>query len=267
MKTQDFVDQIYLPHIRHHLKPLTVKENDRILTARILPKLPAEIEVIGRPDVLKWHMGMSDTPVMANRALAVLSSVMRLAMDHEIVQANPCHKVKLFRERPRERFFSPGEQQAICDNLTQEPGDILIGLLLTTGARPGEFRNAAWDWITGPALRLPDAKRGPRTVYLSAKAIAYLQMLPEPHTGKLFKKWPHLPRAWARVRKAAGLKPTDRPYDLRHTFASNALRKGVNLTAIGMVLGHRQAQTTMRYAHLAAETGLEVAAKANGDAV
>jgi integrase len=48
----------------------------------------------------------------------------------------------------------------------------------------------------------------------------------------------------------AGLIDT-RPYDLRHTFASVGAGGGLSLPIIGKLLGHTQARTTQRYAHLA----------------
>jgi integrase len=44
-----------------------------------------------------------------------------------------------------------------------------------------------------------------------------------------------------------------RRHDLRHTFASIAASSGMGLVLIGKMLGHTQAQTTQRYAHLAAD--------------
>ena len=40
-------------------------------------------------------------------------------------------------------------------------------------------------------------------------------------------------------------------HDLRHTFASHSVMGGATLHVAGALLGHSQAQTTMRYAHLA----------------
>ena len=37
---------------------------------------------------------------------------------------------------------------------------------------------------------------------------------------------------------------------MRHSFASDALQLGQDLTMIGKLLGHTQVQTTARYAHL-----------------
>jgi site-specific recombinase XerD len=44
-----------------------------------------------------------------------------------------------------------------------------------------------------------------------------------------------------------------RLHDLRHSYASEAAGAGLGLNLIGALLGHTQAQTTKRYAHLALE--------------
>ena len=60
----------------------------------------------------------------------------------------------------------------------------------------------------------------------------------------------NLNAAWQVVREKAELEDV-RVHDLRHSFASRALALGYDLTMIGRLLGHRQHQTTARYAHLA----------------
>jgi len=59
-------------------------------------------------------------------------------------------------------------------------------------------------------------------------------------------------KPWRRLRKRAGLEDL-RIHDLRHSFASDALQLGQDLTMIGRLLGHTQVQTTARYAHLKAD--------------
>lgn len=72
------------------------------------------------------------------------------------------------------------------------------------------------------------------------------------------KRFPSLDecRMYAEERKVA-LPPDSledvRLHDLRHAFASVAASAGMGLPIIGKLLGHTQAQTTARYAHLAAD--------------
>ena len=84
---------------------------------------------------------------------------------------------------------------------------------------------------------LADAKRVESNPYVivGTKENAYLTDLQKP---------------WRRVRKAAELEDV-RIHDLRHTFASEAVMGGESLPMVGRILGHTQAQTTARYAHLA----------------
>jgi len=51
---------------------------------------------------------------------------------------------------------------------------------------------------------------------------------------------------------------------LRHTFASIAASNGLSLPIIGALLGHKQTQTTARYAHLIGQPLLEACEKISG---
>ena len=66
------------------------------------------------------------------------------------------------------------------------------------------------------------------------------------------KPYSGLDKVWSRVRKRAGLKDV-RLHDLRHTFASVGAGASLGLHVIGKLLGHSQATTTARYAHLDAD--------------
>ena len=55
--------------------------------------------------------------------------------------------------------------------------------------------------------------------------------------------------SWASICKAADIKDC-RVHDLRHTYASILASAGQSLPVIGALLGHTQASTTQRYAHL-----------------
>jgi integrase len=59
----------------------------------------------------------------------------------------------------------------------------------------------------------------------------------------------HPRKTWLKLMERAEIE-NFRPHDLRHSFASYAVMHGVPLTIVGGLLGHTQAATTHRYAHL-----------------
>lgn len=106
-------------------------------------------------------------------------------------------------------------------------------------------------------LRLRNSKTGARMVPLSAAAVGVLSALPRiedsPWVIAGRKPGAHLTdvqHPWRRIRAGARLDDV-RIHDLRHRFASEAVTRGESLPMVGRILGHTQAQTTARYAHLA----------------
>jgi integrase len=103
-------------------------------------------------------------------------------------------------------------------------------------------------------LVLPDSKTGRRFVVLNSLALAVLNELERLSPYVIMGDNPDQPRAdlkrpWDRITRHAGLEGL-RVHDLRHSFASVGAAGGMGLPIIGKLLGHTQAQTTARYAHL-----------------
>jgi integrase len=190
--------------------------------------------------------------------------------------SNPCRHVEKFAERKRERVLSPAELGRLGDALGAFDGSIYsvtaIKLLIFTGARLGEILGLQWQWIDferGEA-RLPDSKTGAKTLHLPPPALAVLAALPRiegnPHVivgGVAGAALVNLEKPWRAIRKEAELEDV-RLHDLRHAFASVAAASGMGLPIIGKMLGHTQAQTTQRYAHLASDPVKAAAATVAG---
>jgi integrase len=156
-----------------------------------------------------------------------------------------------------------------------------IRLLVLTGARLREILHAKWQHIDfeRSVIFLPDSKTGRKTLYLSAAALDVLSGLPRiednPHViagAKDGAPRADLKKPWRAVTKIAGLEGV-RLHDLRHSFASIGAGASLGLPIIGKLLvGHTQAATTHRCAHLdadpirrAAETiGATIAAAMDG---
>jgi integrase len=103
-------------------------------------------------------------------------------------------------------------------------------------------------------LFLPDSKTGKKTVILNAPALALLADLDRISAYVVPGDNPQKPRSdlkrpWQAIARRAGLDGV-RLHDLRHTYASFGAGGGLGLPIIGRLLGHTQAATTARYAHL-----------------
>ncbi len=122
----------------------------------------------------------------------------------------------------------------------------------TTGCRKSEINMLRWADYREGKLFLPDSKTGPRTVWLSQAARDVLDNLPRKKRWVFSSTRPephHLDVFWQQIRAEAGLNDV-RLHDLRHSYASVALQNGETILAIGKLLGHAMASTTLRYTHL-----------------
>ena len=139
-----------------------------------------------------------------------------------------------------------------------------LRLLLFTGARVGEVLHLKWEHVDleRGLLFLPDSKTGRKTLVLNAPAMAVLAELPRVSAYVIAgdsagtdKEKPRadLKRPWAAIAGRANLEGV-RIHDLRHTHASIGAGAGLGLPIIGKLLGHAQAATTARYAHLDADS-------------
>jgi integrase len=158
--------------------------------------------------------------------------------------------------------------------ITGEFADFLrpaVSLALSTGIRRGALFALKWGDIDLDqqiiTLRADDAKNGKTTrLPLSDDAADVLTswkaqstntgpddlVFPSPKTGKAMGEPKH---AWQAVLKAAGIE-NFRWHDLRHTFASWLVMRGIDLNTVRELMGHADMKMTMRYAHLAPESKL-----------
>jgi integrase len=146
-----------------------------------------------------------------------------------------------------------------------------IRLLMLTGCRLSEMLTLQWQHVdlSERRLRLPESKTGAKIVPLGRAAIEIFDGMPKAaDSGNLFvfpgfRKGSHfsgIQRVFQRIRERAGLHDV-RLHDLRHSFASVAVAGGASLYMTGQLLGHAQATTTQRYAHVPADPLLEAADK------
>lgn len=262
------VSELFLNHHGPRLKRRTREEYKRIFRLHILPSFGGtRIDAITRADVARFHAERAASPGGANFALACLSKFMSWAEDHGLrpENSNPCRQIKKYHIENRERFLGAAEITRLGDVLAdveEEEGPFVVAalrLLILTGARLNEILTLKWSYVDTERamLFLPDSKTGKKSIRLSRAALTVLTDLPKVHGNPYVlpgrREGGHminLQKPWRRIRERAGLCDV-RIHDLRHSFASVAAASGGSLPMIGKLLGHKQPQTTARYAHLA----------------
>ena len=260
-------------------KPSTRRHTKAALTNQLLPAFGATpLDRITRVQVLNWFDAYSRTaPGGANRALALLRQILNFAIACDHIATNPARGIAPNRRTPLTRFLSREEVQrlhcaldrhAMRSAFARAQADI-IRLLLLTGCRRNEILTLRWSEVHADALALDDSKTGPRKVPLNARAQALLArqsrgpspyVFPSPR-DRTRPRTSNL-RLWNTVRREAGIEDV-RLHTLRHTVASHAVMQGVPVPVVSRLLGHTDAQMTLRYAHLA-DRDVEAAAERIG---
>ncbi len=280
----DLAKEYIEEHAKMKKREKSIYEDNRMLNNIILPKMGTlRVSAISRRDVQKMHTSLRKTPYQASRVLALLSKMFSFAIDGEMRPDNPAKGIERFKEDRRETWFSREQLQALAlalENYPELDAADALRLLILTGARPGEVIGATWPMFdldrgiwNKPSHHVKEKK--PEHMPLNPAAVAILGRMAEKKTG--FHLFPGrepdtarttLRNAWRQVCKAAGLateyhvkgkrgkplprwKANVRVYDLRHTFASQLISRNWSLQLVGKLLGHTQASTTERYAHVA----------------
>ena len=280
-------------HVEPKRKPGTVAFYRHLLDKIIKPELGAtKADKVTRAQVARLHGKLKATPFQANRVLAVIGSMYTFGGRTGIVAegTNPARQIEQFKEHRRERFLTGEELERLGSSIREAetkgvPWDVdetkpkakhlpkvknrftkigpfgaaAIRLLLFTGCRLREVLHLKWEQVDleRGLLFLADSKTGKKTVILNAPALTVLAGLGRIGSYVVPGDDPQKPRAdlkrpWEAVAKRARLYGV-RLHDLRHTYASFGAGGGLGLPIIGKLLGHTQASTTQRYAHLDAD--------------
>jgi integrase len=199
---------------------------------------------------------------------ATLRRALASAVEWEYLDAVP-HLPRIKVPEPRFDFYSPEESQALLVAARSEEERLLFLFALHNGARAGEQLAFEWsdiDWINRKVIFCRSSTRGvvgptksgrerhvPLTPMLENALKSHRHL-----RGKLvfcnadaspYTLWQLHDRLEMTCRRA-GLRKV-RWHDLRHSFASQLVVKGVPIRQVQEWLGHATVTMTMRYAHLA----------------
>lgn len=277
MTFKQFFEERYLPQARITRRSLAAEIST--VNRNVLPVIGDKpLLEVTRGQVTALIHGLAakgQAATTVNRTLAHIKAIFNRAIEWEIdgIEKNPTKGVKPLPDHKRhERYLSPEEAQQLLLVVSKSQNRLLpyiVAFLLLTGCRKREVLDARWENIDleRGLLTIPLSKNGkPRyvplspavqNILLSAKALVVSLMgseqaangwvFPNPKTRKPFCK---MQSGWMRARRLAGLEGL-RVHDLRHSFASALVNRGMTLYDVKEALGHSSVVTTQRYAHLA----------------
>jgi integrase len=273
----DLVDKFEAEHLPKR-RPSTIRGYSAMLRQHVRPELgKKKVAAVEFEDIERLHASVrKKAPYAANRLHSLLSVMFNRAIAWKMRTDNPAKGLERAPEHRRERFLSPAEIARLSDVLTNHPEQAsanVVRLLLLTGSRRGEVLGATWDqfnlsagiWtkpasttkqnkshrlpLSAPALQLlteMEAKADQENARRQRHSLKPLVFLFPGVDGRPLREIKHF---WASICRKAEIDGV-RLHDLRHTHASILASLGMSLPIIGALLGHTQAATTQRYAHL-----------------
>lgn len=213
------------------------------------------------------------SPATANRYLALVRAILRRA-EREWEWIDHAPFVRLYAEKKRRvRWITPDQARTL---LCELPDHLVYPMIfaLSTGVRHANVVGLRWDQVDltrRVAWLFSDQVKNGEDLHISLNDVAMSVLHARrwsnrewvfTYRGKPIQRLST--RAWYKAMKRAGIK-NFRWHDLRHTWASWLVQKGVPLYAIQEMGGWKTAGMVRRYAHLAPAVNLKYAQTIDAD--
>ncbi|HEX5582720.1 site-specific integrase [Gaiella sp.] len=267
----EFVE-VYLA--QHEGEPETTEKLRWLLGKAVRAFGEKRLSELRSPAIAAWRMTIPSGHRF--EATQALRQVLARAVSWGLLDVNPAKLGVENRQRrytEKRPFESWEELHALADRLGPCHGPVVL-FAAATGLRPGEWlalehrdvdREAQVVYVRrtyrNGRIKTPKTKASLRAVPLQAIALAALEELrrPDPDcpllfpspNGGYFDLHNFRNRNWRPAQEAVGISPLRRVYDLRHTFATYALRAGISTFDLSRYMGTSLAMIDRHYGHLA----------------
>jgi integrase len=214
-------------------------------------------------EIDNWISSHDWAPATKNRYKNVFGKTFKIALADGKVTGNPARLVEQRAENnTRIRFLEEDEEARLRKAIKKRCSMHLpaLDIALHTGMRRSEQFTLEWPEVSflRKRIHLNKTKNGnEREIPLNRTCLSALQALHalRPHENRIFQsKYGqdlNNPRKWFKQCLADAGITNFRWHDLRHTFISRLVMKGVDLRTVQELAGHKTISMTVRYAHLA----------------
>ena len=258
---------------QHDVQPVTLQKLRWLLSKAVAAFGQRRVSELFAQEIAAWRMTIS--PGHRFEATQALRQVLARAVVWGMIDGNPAkHGVDNPQQRRTEKrpFESWAELEAVAAKLGRRDGPMVI-FAAATGLRPGEWialerRDIDFSErvvyvrraFTKGRLKCTKTEASVRAVPLQSLALAALERLPADSPtsllfpaakGGYFDLHNFRNRDWKPAQIAVGIEPLRRVYDLRHTFATFALRAGISTFDLSRYMGASLTMIDRHYGHLA----------------
>ncbi|MFO0849976.1 MAG: site-specific integrase [Gemmataceae bacterium] len=261
---------LFLDHSQRHHSPDTYDNYRHFLQAfcDAHGRMPAA--TIKPFHVSRWLDAHTTWAGARRHAVMAVKRAYSWADKQGLLTPNPVRGVEVEPGRRRTRVLSKEEQAEILAAIRDEPFRLFVLAMLETGCRPSEVARVTAGhvnldlgvWVF-EAHKTAKKTGKPRVVYLTPAAVELTRTLVEKHPdGPLFRG-PRGGRAFSRnnvrcrfmrLRKKLPHLAHFVCYNLRHTYATQALVNGVGVAQVAELLGHTSTEMVSKvYGHLAGQ--------------
>jgi integrase len=263
----DFVKEVFLPYFIAKNNRREMKNNEQHVlnvTSGLPNKWLDEITPMDIEQLLSSLLRRGRSIATRNNYLALLRGMFNFAVRMEYLKTSPVKSKKIPVDNARVRYLTQEETKRLLEECKKSNSPNLYACVLValkTGMRAGEIRQLKKEhvrdghiYLTGDMTKQKKSKAIPIVKSLAE----YLDTLPEFNVTHDCKK------AFIQAVKRAGIE-NFHFHDLRHTFASNLIMKGVSDYIVADLLGHTSTKMVRRYAHLSPESRLKAIMKLEDD--
>jgi integrase len=258
---------------QHDVGPVTIEKLRWLLAKAVAVFGDRPVGELRSEEIAGWRIALSAG--YRFDATQALRQVLARAVVWGMIDSNPA-KLGVDNPSPRRReqrpFESWAELDAVAANLAPRYRPMVI-FAAATGLRPAEWLALEWRDIdvearvvyvhrsfTKGRLKCPKTEASRRAVLLQTIALDAIEQQPSSRQSALVfpaERGGYLDlhnfrnREWNPAQVAAGTEPLRRVYDLRHTFATFALRSGISTFDLSRYMGASMTMIDRHYGHLA----------------
>lgn len=202
-------------------------------------------------------------PGTINNEGALLRAMLTRAVKHRELSYNQLEDMELYKVERRDRVATDEEIKLMLSNAKPCLKTFLL-IALNTGMRRGEILNLRWNQVdfNNKIITVRNTKsKKPRKIPMNKIIVDLLKRLFSTKGNNQFViekpgnsgPYTSISREWYNLMKTTGIIDL-RIHDLRHTFATFAIRNGKDVVALKKILGHSDINTTMIYVNILAES-------------